>query len=229
MSEIRALLVFTNHRDYPTKTRKTGLWLSEATHFCEAMDSRKIAMDFVSPLGGMAPIDPKSMDLKDSTNRQYYNDAAFREKLNSTLKPEAVAANHYQIIYFAGGHGAMWDFPDNEKLQTITRQIYERGGMVAAVCHGVAGLLNVKLSDDTYLIDGKRMTGFSNWEEKLAGLSQEVPFLLEDQLVKRNADYYKAILPFVRYIKVDERLVTGQNPKSARKVGQKVLEEMFDK
>jgi len=225
----RALLVFTNHQDYPTKTRKTGLWLSEATHFMETMDNRKIEMDFVSPLGGVVPIDPKSLDLKDATNRRYYEDAAFRAKLNATYKPEEIQAQHYQIIYFTGGHGTMWDFPNNEKLQAITQQIYENNGMVAAVCHGVAGLLNVKLADGTYLPEGKRITGFSNWEEKLLGFSHEVPFLLEDALIKRNAEYYKALLPFVRYIKVDERLVTGQNPKSARKVGKKVIEEMFDK
>lgn len=226
---IRALLVFTNHQDYPTKTRKTGLWLSEATHFMETMDKRKIEMDFVSPLGGVVPIDPKSLDLKDPTNRRYYEDAAFRDKLNTTHKPEEIQAQRYQIIYFTGGHGTMWDSPNNERLQAIAQQIYENEGMVAAVCHGVAGLLNVKLSDGSYLLDGKRITGFSNWEERLIGLNDEVPFLLEDELIKRNAQYHKALLPFVPYIKVDERLVTGQNPNSARKVGKKVIEEMFDK
>ncbi len=226
---VRALLVFTNHAQYPTKTHKTGLWLSEATHFMEEMDKRKIAMDFVSPLGGAVPIDEKSLDLKDATNRHYYEDTAFRAKLNATFKPTEIKAKNYQIIYFTGGHGTMWDFPENTQIQAITRQIYENDGMVAAVCHGVAGLLNTKLSDGSYLIDKKRITGFSNWEEKIVGLEDEVPFLLQDKLIERGAEYHKAILPFVRYIKVDERLVTGQNPQSARKVGKKVIEEMFDK
>jgi putative intracellular protease/amidase len=225
----RALLVFTNHQNYPTKAHKTGLWLSEATHFMEAMERKKIVMDFVSPLGGVVPIDDKSLDLKDATNRHYYEDSAFQAKLNNTLKPAEVKPENYQIIYFTGGHGTMWDFPENEQLQHITRQIYEDGGMVAAVCHGVAGLLNVKLSDGAYLVAGKRLTGFSNWEERLIGLKDEVPFLLQDELKKRGAEYHKAMLPFLRYIKIDERLVTGQNPQSARKVGNKVIEEMFDK
>ncbi|MFN4147682.1 MAG: type 1 glutamine amidotransferase domain-containing protein [Runella sp.] len=225
----KVLIVCTNHSQYPHKSHKTGLWLSELTHFVEIMEKRGFAYDLVSPKGGEVPIDEKSLDLKDTTNRKYYENPDFRLRLADTLRPDQVKSGDYGIIYFAGGHGTMWDFPENTELQTLTRQIYENGGMVAAVCHGVAALLNVQLSDGTYLIEDKRVTGFSNIEERLVGLADEVPFSLEDQLVKRKAEYHKALIPFTRYIEVGERLVTGQNPQSTQKVAVKVLEEMFEK
>lgn len=225
----RALLVLTNHSTYPSKSFKTGLWLNEATHFYDVMLKRGIEMDFVSPLGGNVPLDEKSLDLKDEVNRQYFEETTFKNKLENTLSPSQIDASKYQVIYFAGGHGTMWDFPDNAALQAITRTIYENNGIVAAVCHGVSALLNVKLSDGSLLIENKNIAGFTNLEERLVGLSDEVPFKLEDELKKRNTNYNKALFPFVRYIQVDERLITGQNPQSTKKVAQKVLEEWFDK
>ncbi|HEV7350066.1 type 1 glutamine amidotransferase domain-containing protein [Telluribacter sp.] len=226
---MKALIVCTNHNAYPTKSGKTGLWLSELTHFYDELARHRIQMDLVSPLGGKVPIDERSLDLKDETNRKYYEDPAFMQKLENTLKPSDIKPAEYRLIYFTGGHGTMWDFPDNQELQEITRQIYENYGMVSAVCHGLSGLLNVKLSDGTPLIKDKYLTGFSNIEEKLVSFVSEVPFYLEDKLQENGANYTKSMIPFVQYIEVDERLVTGQNPNSARKVGRKVLEEMFDK
>ncbi|WP_234735179.1 type 1 glutamine amidotransferase domain-containing protein [Tellurirhabdus bombi] len=226
---IRALFVCTNHTDYKTKPQKTGLWLSEATHFYDELSDRDIPFDVVSPRGGAIPIDQRSLDLKDNTNDKWYNNPMFREKLEKSLSPEEVNAADYKLIYFTGGHGTMWDFPENNHLQELTRRVYENGGMVAAVCHGVSGLLNVQLSDKTWLVAGRQITGFSNMEEKLVRLDEEVPFLLEDALRQKNALYSKGFIPFLPYIEVDERLVTGQNPLSARKVGKKVMEEMYEK
>jgi putative intracellular protease/amidase len=123
----------------------------------------------------------------------------------------------------------MWDLAENTELQQITARIYERGGMVSAVCHGVSGLLNVKLSDGSLLIQDKYLTGFSNVEEALASFVSEVPFYLEDKLKERGAHYTKAMIPFMEFIELDERLITGQNPNSARKVASKALEELFEK
>jgi putative intracellular protease/amidase len=225
----RALIVCTNHTDYPTKPHKTGLWLSEATHFYDELAGRNLPYDIASPNGGPVPIDEKSIDRRDAINEKWYHDPTFRAKLESSIRIDDVNPALYQIIYFTGGHGTMWDFPNNPALQTITRQIYEKGGMVAAVCHGVSALLNVTLSDGSLLIDNKQLTGFSNMEEKLVRLDEEVPFLLEDLLRQKKAIYSKSLIPFLPYIEVDERLVTGQNPLSARKVGRKVLEEMYEK
>lgn len=225
----KALIVCTNHTDYPTKPHKTGLWLSEATHFYDELADRNLPYDIASPAGGAVPIDEKSLDRRDNTNEKWYNNPAFRHKLEHSLRLNEVLPSDYQILYFAGGHGALWDFPENVMLQAITRQIYENGGIVSAVCHGVSGLLNVALSDGSSLIDNRQITGFSNMEEKLVRLDDEVPFLLEDALKQKNTLYSKSMIPFMPYIEVDERLVTGQNTLSARKVGRKVMEEMYEK
>ncbi|GAA4402071.1 type 1 glutamine amidotransferase domain-containing protein [Nibrella viscosa] len=227
--KVKVLIVCTNHTDYPTKPQKTGLWLSEATHFYDELADRNLGYDIVSPRGGSVPIDQRSLDLKDNINDKWYHNPEFRYKLENSLRPEAINPADYQLIYFAGGHGTMWDFPENKTLQSITRQIYDDGGMVAAVCHGVCALLNVTLSDGTLLVDNRQVTGYSNLEEKLVRLDEEVPFLLEDALKQKNALYSKSLIPFLPYIEVDERLVTGQNPLSSRKVGRKVLEEIFEK
>ncbi|AQG79701.1 type 1 glutamine amidotransferase domain-containing protein [Spirosoma montaniterrae] len=225
----RALIVCTNHTDYPTKSHKTGLWLSEATHFYDELADRNLPYDIASPEGGFIPIDEKSRDRRDTVDEKWYNNPTFRHKLEHSLRLDEVNPDEYQIIYLAGGHGTMWDFPENQVLQTLTRRIYEKGGMVAAVCHGVSGLLNVKLSDGSLLIANRQITGFSTMEEKLMRLDDEVPFLLEDALRQKNALYSKSLIPFLPHIEVDERLITGQNPLSARKVGQKVMEEMYEK
>ena len=118
----------------------------------------------------------------------------------------------------------MWDFPGNRRLQEISQGIYENGGVVSAVCHGVSGMLNIKLSTGDYLINGKNVTGFSNVEETVAMRRHHIPFLLEDELKKRGARYRKAVLPYTPYVLVDGRIVTGQNPQSTRRVAQCLLQ-----
>lgn len=226
---MKALIICTNHTDYPSKPNKTGLWLSEFTHFYDEIADRNVTIDIASPKGGPIPIDERSLDRRDNTNEKWYHNPAIRHKLDNSLTLTDVVPEQYQLIYLTGGHGTMWDFPENSTLQDITRRVYENNGMVAAVCHGVCGLLNVKLSDGTQLINDKQITGFSNMEEKLIRLNEEVPFLLEDELKKKTAYYSKGFIPFLPHIEVDERIVTGQNPLSARKVGRKVVEEMFEK
>lgn len=226
---MKVLIVCTNHDTYPTKSGKTGLWLSELTHFYDVMVRRKVLVDIVSPVGGKIPIDERSFDLKEEVNHQYWEDSAFQSKISNSLTPDEVDARDYRLIYFAGGHGAMWDLTDNVSLQEITRKIYENGGTVSAVCHGVCGLLNVKLSDNSLLIKDKYLTGFSNMEEALNSFVSEVPFYLEDKLKEQGAHYTKSMIPFIEFIELDERLITGQNPHSARKVASKALEELFEK
>jgi len=226
---MKVLIVCTNHDTYPAKTSKTGLWLSELTHFYDVLAKRRIMMDFVSPLGGPIPVDERSLDLKDECNARYWDDTSFRQKLQNSFKPSEIAPNDYRLIYFAGGHGAMWDFPDNVELQNLAKTIYERNGMVTAIAHGVSGLLNITLPDGTPLIQDKYVTGYSNVEEALVSFVSEVPFYLEDKLKERGAHYTKAMIPFVEFIEMDERLITGQNSHSARKVASKALEELFEK
>jgi putative intracellular protease/amidase len=226
---MKVLIVCTNHSTYPSKTGKTGVWLSELTYFYDAMIKRKVLADILSPKGGVIPVDERSFDMKDEINQKYCNDAAFLAKFENSLAPSDVTAKDYRLIFFTGGDGSMWDFPENKELQEITRSIYENNGLVTAVCHGVSGLLNVKLSDGSYLIEDKYLTGFSHVEDTLMSFVSEIPFNLEDKLRERGAHYTKAMLPFMEFIEMDERLITGQNPNSAGKVASKALEELFEK
>lgn len=226
---MKVLIVCTNHDTYPTKSGKTGLWLSELTHFYDVMINRRVIIDIVSPAGGKIPIDERSFDLKEEINQKYWEDSTFQSKINNSLTPDQVHAGDYRLIYYAGGHGAMWDLTDNSTLQHITKSIYEHGGTVSAVCHGVCGLLNVRLSDGSLLISDKYLTGYSNMEETLQAFVSEVPYYLEDKLKENGAHYTKSMIPFMEFIELDERLITGQNPNSARKVASKALEELFEK
>ncbi|WP_440466148.1 type 1 glutamine amidotransferase domain-containing protein [Pseudomonas sp. YH-1] len=222
----KMLVVLTSFPKYPNLARATGLWLGEAVHFVKKVEAAGYQVDYVSPLGGYTPIDPHSLAMADETDWQWYQDPAFMARLGATLKPSEINADDYSVIYYAGGHGVVWDFPDNEELQALSRRIYEKGGIVSSVCHGAVGLLNIKLSDGSLLIKGKEVTGFSNTEEKLAELDKYVPYLTEDEMVKRGAIYKKAAEPWQSFAVVDQRVITGQNPASGAVVAERVLQEL---
>lgn len=214
----KILVVLTSVAKYPSLNRATGLWLGEAVHFVAKMESAGYEIDYVSPLGGYVLIDPHSLTLAESMDWQWYQKKEFMNRLGNTLNPAQINPDDYIAIYYAGGHGVMWDFPNNETLQSITRQIYENGGYVTSVCHGVVGLLNVTLSDGNLLIKDKKVTGFSNEEEKQVELEQIVPFLTETELMARGAMFEKALQPWEEFVVEDDRIITGQNPASSRKV-----------
>ncbi len=165
----KALIVVTNTARFAGMNRATGVWLSEATHFHEVMANHGIAVDYVSPTGGYVPLDPGSLapDAMDATNWRFYGDAQYRERrLAHSLRPDQVNADDYDIIYYAGGHGVMWDFPDSTAVAAIAQSIYQRGGLVTAVCHGVVGLLAMQDAEGQPFIAGRHVTGFTNEEEK---------------------------------------------------------------
>lgn len=222
----KVLVVLTNTAKYPTLKRATGLWLGEAVHFVELVQQGGYQVDYVSPAGGYVPIDPHSLSMAQDIDWQWYEDKAFMNRLGTTLAPGQVKAQDYQAIYFTGGHGVIWDFPDNVALQTLARQIFEAGGVVASVCHGAVGLLNIKLSDNTLLVKGREVTGFSNIEEQLVELDKVVPFLTENELSARGGVYRKAEDPWQEFAIADPlegRLITGQNPASGAAVARLVL------
>ena len=132
--------------------------------------------------------------------------------LENTASPDQIDSSDYDAIYFTGGHAAMYDFPESEGLQRITREIFEGNGIVSSVCHGYCGLLNTRLSDGSHLVAGRKITGFAWQEEVLARVNKLVPYNAEDEMKKRGALYKKAKLPFLSYAVVDGNLVTGQNP-----------------
>ncbi len=222
----KVLVVLTSTEKYPNLNRATGIWLGEAVHFVAEIEQAGLAVDYVSPLGGYTPIDPHSLAMAEAIDWEWYRKRSFMDRLGTALTPGQVNPAEYAAIYYVGGHGVMWDFPDNRELQEVSRKIYEAGGYVASVCHGVAGLLNVRLSDGSYLIADKRLTGFSNEEERLVELEKYVPFMTEDELVKRGARFEKAAAPWQAFAVSDQRVITGQNPASGAAVAQLLLKEM---
>lgn len=222
----KMLVVLTSFPKYPNLARATGLWLGEAVHFVKKVEAAGYQVDYVSPKGGYTPIDPHSLAMAEAIDWEWYQDKDFMNRLGSTMKPSEVNPDDYAVIYYAGGHGVVWDFPDNEELQALSRRIYENGGIVSSVCHGAVGLLNIELSDGSLLIKGKEVTGFSNAEEKLAELDKYVPYLTEDEMVKRGAIYKKAAEPWLPFAVADQRVITGQNPASGAPVAELVLKAL---
>ena len=210
------LFVLTSHAVKGSTGEATGYYLGELTHPLAELEEAGIAVEFASIQGGEPPVD--GLDLADPVNARYWKDSAFRAKLSSTQRLADVDASRYSAIYFAGGHGTMWDFPTSADVPRVTRQIYEAGGVVAAVCHGPAALVNVTLSDGSYLVAGKNVSAFTDSEERAVKLENVVPFLLASTLVQRGAIHQPAA-DFTSKVVVDGRLVTGQNPQSASGVG----------
>ncbi|KAF2326578.1 antibiotic biosynthesis monooxygenase [Flavobacterium ginsenosidimutans] len=218
----KILFVVTNHEKKGNTGEKTGFYLSEVTHPWDVLTSAGYEVDFVSPKGGKAPVE--GFNLSDSTNKKFWLDTKYRQKIENTLNPESINPEEYAAIHFAGGHGAMWDLPNNKQLIAIASKIYENNGIISAVSHGSAGLLNIKL-DDKYLVDGKKINAFTNEEETAVKLDKAAPFLLESKLIERGAIFEKSGLWQI-HVTVDQRLVTGQNPQSAKAVGEALLQQL---
>lgn len=220
----RILHVVSNIAHYGNSTEPTGLWLSELTHAWHVFAAYGCEQRLVSPLGGISPLEPRSLRWPniDATAKAWRADQARMALLSKTARPEEIDPAEFDVIYFTGGHAVMWDFPDSQVLQRITRDIYEHGGIVSSVCHGYCGLLNTVLSNGAPLVAGRRLTGFSWREEVLAGVARKVPYNAEEEMKRRGARYEKAWLPFVSKVVVDGRLVTGQNPQSAKATAEHV-------
>jgi putative intracellular protease/amidase len=230
----KVLIIVTNVGEYEKVGYRTGLWLGELTHFWDVVEEAGIAMDIASPSGGYVPIDPESLMLQETGHalglegklHKRYEDRAYMDRLVNTMGVSNADPADYDAIYMTGGHGVSFDFPKSEALAELTARFYESGKIVSAVCHGPAGLLEVKLAGGDHLIKGKKVTGFSWKEEELAKRADAVPFSLEDELKKRGADYSKSMVPFKSYVIEDGSLVTGQNPASAKAVGEAVVKKL---
>jgi len=224
----RILIVVTNVGHYDDPDEPTGLWLSELTHAWHVFAEHGFEQTLVSPKGGPVPLEPRALKFPnyDKTARAWRADPAKMALLENTTSPDQIDAGDYDAIYFTGGHAVMYDFPDSAGLQRITRELYERGAIVSSVCHGYCGLLNTTLSDGSFLIAGKKMTGFAWQEEVLARVDKLVPYNAEQKAKDRGALYQKAKLPFVSYTVVDGNLVTGQNPGSAKQTARKVAQSL---
>jgi len=218
----RILCVATSQDRFSDGTR-TGLWLEELTHFLREVVDNGFEYDIMSPTGGLIPVDPLSGSTNDKINQKFLQplESDFSTKFNKPLRPDECEPEKYMAIYFAGGHGTLWDFPNNEKIQKIALSIYNNGGYICAICHGVCALLNM-YEDGKPFLKGKDVTGFSNTEESILMKTNLVPFSLETELIARGANY-TSNWPFLSYVVVSNRVITGQNPHSARDLGKRFV------
>ncbi len=226
----KVLIVVTNHAQFPSRDDKTGLWLTELTHFYTPMKQAGVDVDIASPDGGAVPLDERSLGwlYTDQEARAYMADPVFMAALKSSKALSSIDPAGYSAVYFAGGHGAMWDFRGNAQVRRIAEAVYQQGGVVSSVCHGAAALVDLRAADGQPLIRGRKITGFSNTEETLSGLQSQVPYLLQDALQMRGALYGKSWVPFKSFVLVDGRIVTGQNPWSTKAVATAVLQVLRD-
>ncbi|MGL4619831.1 MAG: type 1 glutamine amidotransferase domain-containing protein [Chroococcidiopsis sp.] len=216
----KVLLVLTSHDTLGNTKKETGFYLPEVTHPEAVFDRADLEVVYVSPQGGKAPM--IGIDRKDPINKTFLEDVDKVAKIENTLHPSQVDPSEYAAIFYAGGHGTMWDFPNNSELAEITTTIYDRGGIIGAVCHGSAGLVNLQLGNGNYLVAGKKLSCFTNEEEAAVGLTDVVPFLLESKLIERGATIEKTA-NFQKKVVTSDHLVTGQNPASAVGVGEAMV------
>ena len=217
----RILMAVTSHGTLGEKEGEpTGYYLSEVSHAYYAFKDAGFLLDFTSPRGGTPPV--TGLDIEDDENTRFLNDETAQQAIRNSIPTSRVNADDYRAVYYAGGHGVLWDFADDEHLQETSRRIYETGGVVSAVCHGPAGLVNIRLSNGKYLVDGRTVSTFTNEEEAAVKLNETVPFALETKLIERGAKIEKAD-PFKKQTVADQRLVTGQNPASAKDVAAKTI------
>lgn len=224
---LRILFVLTSHGEMGDSGEATGVWLSEVTYPHQIFTDAGFRVGFVSPGGGPVPIDPRSRSQDDPVNQAFMNNERWSQQLRNTMRPDFVDPSEFVAVFFAGGHGAMWDLPENPGIRAAAQAVYDGNGLIGAVCHGAAGLLNLRSSDGSYLIDGNTLSAFTNQEERATGYDSVVPFLLEDALLQQGAHILKAP-PFEQQVSVSERLVTGQNPQSAAEVA-RVLVRLLEK
>ncbi|UHQ56698.1 type 1 glutamine amidotransferase domain-containing protein [Microbulbifer sp. YPW16] len=221
MADRKVLFVLTGHEKLGDTGDKTGFHLSEAAQPWKVLREAGFQVDFATPEGGEAPIDPGSLDLDDPVNREFTESEDVNAKLRPTPALGDLDLGSYDALYFPGGHGTMWDLPDHTGVQAAIRDMYEAGKVVGAVCHGPAAFVNVKLSNGEWLVDGKTLSAFTDEEERAVEKDGIVPFLLASKLKERGAKHEKAD-NFDKSVSVDDRLVTGQNPASARGVGEAI-------
>ncbi|MED1205797.1 type 1 glutamine amidotransferase domain-containing protein [Heyndrickxia acidicola] len=215
------ILMVVTTADKMNEDHETGLWLSEFGEAYVEFDKLGYDITVASPLGGKAPVDERSLQGDDP--QEVLDTAKYLE--NTVKLDEINDVSKFDAIFLPGGHGTMFDMPENDKLQAIIRDLYESGKVVAAVCHGPAGLVGVKLSDGTPLVKGKTVTSFTDAEEKETTLDQYMPFLLESRLRELGANF-EAASNWSDHLEVDGNLITGQNPQSTISVAKAVTKQL---
>ncbi|MBN2982460.1 MULTISPECIES: type 1 glutamine amidotransferase domain-containing protein [Cohnella] len=215
----KVLIVVTNHSEIH-EGRTTGIWLSEFGEAYVEFVRRGYEVTVAGPLGGAVPVDPGS--IGPDTPQEI---ADTRRLLENVSRLDEVSSEGFDAIFLPGGHGTMYDLPGNAKLGQLLREFYEGGRVVAAVCHGPAGLVGATLSDGQPLVAGRRVSAFTNGEEAETGLDRHLPFLLESRLRELGA-IFVAAPNWSAHSVTDGNLITGQNPQSTLAVAKAVIDKL---
>lgn len=215
-------LIITTSNDILSPGHPTGLWLEEFAVPYTTLTEAGVEVVVASPKGGLVPLDPKTEP--DEEQRKKW--AGALSALTATKRINEVTADGFDAIFFPGGHGPLVDLLDNAEVHRLIESFNGAGKLIAAVCHGPAALLNARNTSGEPLIKGRKVTGFTNTEERLVGLHDVVPFLLEDAMKERGGDFESALLPTTSHTVRDGNLLTGQNPASSQKIGDELLDAL---
>jgi putative intracellular protease/amidase len=220
----KILMVLTSHDELGNTGNKTGFWVEEFAAPYYAFIDAGVEVTLATPLGGQAPIDPTSTlaDFQTAATERYDADLEAQARIATTVKLASVSEADFDGVFYPGGHGPLWDLTDNTDSIALIENFLNAGKAVATVCHASTALLNVKDASDNFVIKGKAVTGFTNSEEEAVQLTEVVPFLLEDELIKRGAEYQKA-QDFHPFAVQDGLIITGQNPASSALAAEKLL------
>lgn len=221
---MKILMVLTSHDDLGSTGRKTGFWLEELAAPYYVFRDAGAEITLASPKGGQPPLDPvsNSADFQTDDTRRFEADVEANAALANTLKLSDVSAADYDTIFLPGGHGPLWDLTEDAKAVSLLEETYAAGKPIALVCHAPGVLRDVTGPDGRPLVEGKAVTGFSNAEEEGVGLTDIVPYLVEDML-KEKGGIYSAGPDWGAYVVQDGLLITGQNPGSSADTAHRLI------
>jgi putative intracellular protease/amidase len=223
----KVLMILTSHDRLGDTGQPTGFWLEEFAAPYYVLKDAGVDLTIASPKGGQPPIDPKSNDPKAETPamKRFRQDPEAQRALANTVRLASVSAGDYDAVFYPGGHGPLWDLAEDRDSIALIEQLYAAGKPVAAVCHGPAVLRRAKGPGGAPLVKGKAVTGFANTEEAAAGLTNVVPFLVEDALKASGGKYSKAA-DWADHAVADGHLITGQNPASSESTARLLLNQL---
>ncbi len=224
---MKILMVLTSHDQLGDTGRKTGFWLEEFASPYYTFKDAGAEVVLASPKGGQPPLDPKSNEPSNQTEmtRRFEADTASKAQLATTLRLDSVSQADFDTVFYPGGHGPMWDLAEDQNSVKLIEEFLKADKPVALVCHAPGALRHVKKPDGSPLVEGKKVAGFANSEEAAMGLTDVVPFLVEDELKAKGGLYSKG--PDLKpYIVSDGLLITGQNPASSGPAAKALVEQL---
>ncbi|MDO7895987.1 type 1 glutamine amidotransferase domain-containing protein [Pseudomonas citrulli] len=221
------LMVLTSHDQLGDTGKKTGFWLEEFAAPYYVFVDAGASVTLASPQGGQPPLDPKSNeeDAQTDATRRFRTDTEAQAALANTVLLGEVDPYDFDAVFYPGGHGPLWDLAEDRDSKILIEAMYAANKPVAAVCHAPGVFKDVVAPDGQPLVKGKKVTGFTNSEEEAVGLTQVVPFLVEDMLKAKGGDYSKAA-DWASYVVEDGHLITGQNPASSEAVAEALLKRL---